>query len=168
MSVIESHSLKLKPSIINALLPAVIQSITFSIIITAIMYMLIFILSLLKVISFSFQIKFLTVFLPFLVFVFIPFSIHVFYLWYTTYYFYTDRVVKEFRFIALNKQSVFYDHIINITVEISIWDRLTSAGDIILHTADDKEPEVVLKFIPETEEVEKLIYKLIKKGKHKD
>lgn len=168
MSVIESHSLKLKPSIINALLPAVIESITFSIVITATMYIVIFILSLIGLISFSFPIKFLTLFLPFLVFVLIPFSIHVFYLWYTTYYFYTDRVVKEFRFIALNKQSVFYDHIINITVEISIWDRLTSAGDIILHTADDKEPEVVLKFIPKTEEVEKLIYKLVKREEHKD
>ena len=79
----------------------------------------------------------------------------------TTYYFFRNYLIHEYKFIKIKKDSVLYNKIVNISVRISLWDRLCNAGDIILQTAQDDEPDVVLRYIKDPEFIEKRIYKLI-------
>jgi len=90
----------------------------------------------------------------------IPLGSKIFKLAFTKYVFYETSVIKEFRFIIISKKSVIYTRITNVSLNITIWDRLCSAGDITLHT-DDDEPDVVLQYIKNPEEIEHKIYNLI-------
>jgi|TARA_Y100000310_G_C20284967_1_gene624423 hypothetical protein len=73
--------------------------------------------------------------------------------------------MKEFEFFIIRTQSVPYTQIVNITTDISIWDRITKSGDIILHTAEDKAPDVVLSYILYPDKVEKSIYRMVARQK---
>ena len=73
--------------------------------------------------------------------------------------------MKEFEFFIIRTKSAHYSHIVNITTDITIWDRITNCGDVILHTAEDKAPDVVLSFIENPEKIEKSIYRLISRQK---
>ncbi|MFH1591438.1 MAG: PH domain-containing protein [archaeon] len=81
----------------------------------------------------------------------------------TTYSFYDDYVLKEFKFLVIKRASVPYSQIVNLTTVISIWDRLSKAGDIVLHTAEDRTPDVVLKYVNRPEGVEREIHAMIRK-----
>jgi uncharacterized membrane protein YdbT with pleckstrin-like domain len=80
----------------------------------------------------------------------------------TTYAFYHDRVVMEYRFFTLKQVSVPYAKITNITVDISFWDRVSAGGNITLHTADDQEPNLVLYNVSRPAELHERIYSLVR------
>lgn len=65
-----------------------------------------------------------------------------------------SSVTREFSLIAVRRLTVPYDKIVHINSDISIWDRISGAGDIHLRTAEDKAPDLVLRFIPKPREVE--------------
>lgn len=79
----------------------------------------------------------------------------------TEYYFYSDRVVREFRFFVVHQHTVMYAKITNITLKVTLWDRICNAGDITLHTADDNDPDLRLEFIIGPERVQQQLYGLI-------
>ena len=84
-----------------------------------------------------------------------PLSIEIFLLLNTTYYLFHTHVTREFEFIAVKKHIVPYNQIVDIKVNISIWDKVCNAGDIVLNTAEDVEPNLILHFIENPEKVEK-------------
>ncbi len=90
----------------------------------------------------------------------LPSAWKIFVLRNTRYVFYKTHLVSEFKFLTVKRRSVLYSSITNITAEITLWDRLCNAGDIVVHTGEDSEPDLVLQFIPKPEEVEHRIYKL--------
>lgn len=151
-----------KPSMINALLPTFFKSLLAAVIVIGFILGIISILNLLGS-NISPNLNFIAIFFPLLVLTIIPMSIAIFLLSVTKYYFYEDRVVREFKFIIIKKKSVLFSHILNLTVDVSIWDRLTRAGDIVLHTAEDKDPDLVLKYLSQPEKIEHKIYVLAKK-----
>jgi uncharacterized membrane protein YdbT with pleckstrin-like domain len=79
----------------------------------------------------------------------------------TTYTFYHDLVVMEFRFFVVKQESVPYAKITNITVAVSIWDRITGGGDITVHTADDSQPNLVLYSVPRPRELHDRLRELV-------
>ena len=81
---------------------------------------------------------------------------------FTTYYFHDDHVISEIKFLSIKRHSLPYSKITNITSNISIWDRICNAGDLVLYTAEDKAPDLKLKHIADPEKIEKHIFSLIK------
>jgi uncharacterized membrane protein YdbT with pleckstrin-like domain len=79
----------------------------------------------------------------------------------TTYTFYKELVVMEFRFFVVRQESVPYNKITNITVSVSLWDRLTGGGDITVHTADDSQPNLVLYSVRQPRELHERLTKLV-------
>ena len=85
----------------------------------------------------------------------------------TKYYFYETNAVKEFRFIVISRKSVVYSRITNIVLKVSLWDRITGAGSITLHTGDDEMPDLVIRYVKDPVKLEELVYSLIhKKNSH--
>ena len=80
-----------------------------------------------------------------------------------TYYFYDTHVVSEFDFFIKDRVSCPYHQITNIDINISFWDRLTDAGDIILHTAEDNADDIVIRYIRNPQKIEEHIYNLMQK-----
>ena len=82
------------------------------------------------------------------------------------YRFYKHHLEVESKLLQIEKKSVPYNKITNIDAKISFWDRLTNAGDLILHTADEKETsDIKLLFLKNPLAVEKQIHHLIKTPK---
>ena len=84
----------------------------------------------------------------------------------TTYKFYKTRIVIEKKILSLKTRSAHYSHIVNTNLEISIWDRMINAGDLILHNAEDSSTgDIKLLFIKNPQKIEKKIHDLIAKNK---
>lgn len=80
------------------------------------------------------------------------------------YRFYKNHLEVESKLFHIEKKSVPYNKITNINAKISLWDRLTNAGDLIIHTADEKETgDIHLLFIKDPLKIEKEIHSLIVK-----
>ena len=153
--------LTLKPRYINALFPLFLKNLFFSFIIAIILYGIYFVLDMVNVIDFT-RSSVMTLFIVFIVvFSILPLLIRFIILYNTRYDFFKSHIVTEFKFFVIKKHSVLYSQIVNIKVDISIWDRICKAGDIILYTAEDKSPNVVLQYIKNPQQVERAIYKLI-------
>ena len=45
----------------------------------------------------------------------------------------------------------------NLTMNVTIWDRICKAGDLTIHTAEDKEPDMVLRYVKHPEKLETMI-----------
>jgi uncharacterized membrane protein YdbT with pleckstrin-like domain len=151
-----------KPNIVNALFPSLGKSVLISAIITVFLYGLSFVLTLVGV---NLPLTW-TVFAAiglFVIIALIPFLIQVISLVSISYYFYSTHVTREYNFIVQKKYSTPYSKIVNISVHISIWDRLIGAGDITIHTAEDNTPDMILKYVKPVDEVEKQLYEMIRR-----
>ena len=155
--------LEVKPSILNAFFPLFLKNILVYFVLFLFIYAAYTIVD-------AFALEFIPknpgmLFFIFLAIIFavIPLLVKTFILFYTTYKFFPEHVVSEFRFLYVKKKSAVYSRITSVDVRISVWDRLCNAGDIILHTGDDSAPDLKLQFITKPEEMEKKIYSLIKK-----
>lgn len=160
------HPLTLKPSILNALLPTFARNCCYAGIVGAFLWILTFVPTGLGLLEYN-PVQGIIAFIFFvIVFSLLPMSLRLLTLWCTTYTFEKTHVTKEFRFIVVSKQTVPYHQINRVSVDISFWDRLCSAGDIALHTADEDKPDLVLHYIPEPQKIEKLLYSYMKGTGH--
>lgn len=153
--------MKMRPDIINSLFPIFARNLVYSFVVVLFMYVFFQVLVLYGIIYISTSHLIFMLFLLMLILAIIPLTIRLIILLNTTYYFYRDRVISEFEFVVIRKYSLPYNKIVNITVEVSVWDRITRAGDIVLHTPEDKKPDLVLKYIRNPKKVERRIYDLI-------
>jgi hypothetical protein len=148
-----------KPSAINSLIPELIKNMLYAFIYIAPIFLGDFFI---KRFNLYPEINQSYFYLAFIIISLIPTLLKAFTLGFTTYYFLEDHVYSEFKFIAINRHSLPYNKITNITTNISIWDRMTNAGDVILHTAEDKHSDLTLKYINNPDELEKFIYQMLK------
>jgi len=133
-----------------------------SLIVTGALYLISLLLNFFGIIQFSLELKLATLIVPFIIFIAVPFSWYLFLLINTKYYFFRTHVQREFKFITVKKYSVVYNKITNIALDISVWDRISNAGDVVIHTAEDNVPDLVLKYISNPEKVEQQIYTLVR------
>lgn len=153
----------LSPDLVNALVPSLIKNFLISLGISILVYLFFSLLTFISKAKVYGGALISTIIVVFLIFLIIPFLINMFILKFTKYEFYSSNIVKQFKFIMIKKHAIIYDKILEVKLDISIWDRLTKAGDIQLVSADDSSPNLVLKYIKEPEKVEKNIYQLIRK-----
>ena len=147
----------LKPNLVNALIPIFVRNFVASIVIVFALF------AVLQIMEYSLDIMWLIIIL--ILISTLPLTINIFILYFTTYYFFSDRVISQFKFIKIDKHSALYHKIVNIRVDISIWDRICKAGDIVIHTAENRAADLTLKYIKNPEKVEKGIYDLIQRLK---
>ncbi|MGE0793624.1 MAG: PH domain-containing protein [Candidatus Woesearchaeota archaeon] len=161
----------LKPSIPNALFPSFLKNFTYTFLIMLFIGLINYSLISLNLIN-----NFLNIgFLNFLIWILIisiiisifPLTTKIIVLLNTSYNFYNTHITKEFEFIVKKKESIPYTHIVNITIDISLWDRFCNTGDIHLKTADDSQPDILLEFMKNPNKLEHTIYHLIHKNTHK-
>lgn len=157
----EKPKFELKPSIPNAIIPLFLKNAVRALPLLFLVWLLAYGLSVFS--SIGFKTLFVWSILLYVLFILVSLLWRVFILRFTRYSFYADRVVREFRFIRITKQSTFYSRIASVNTIISLWDRLCNAGDITLHTAEDSSPDLVLAFIPNPQQIEHKIYQLTKK-----
>ncbi len=158
----EKAKLTLKPHLTNALLPLFLKNLVYSAGITITLLLIAFVLELFNIIQINNKI-------PWSIAIIIILStISVIYKWTTlmsiNYHFYKTHIIKEFKLLYIKREYVPYSQIANITIDISLWDRICSAGDIKIHTSDDS-VDITLKYIENPEKVEKKIYALVNKAK---
>lgn len=151
----------MKPNKFNALVPSFFKSLFYSAILVAVFFIASGALMSLGVLQYPFDNVFWSLVILAVLTAF-PLLIRMIILLKTTYYFYSGHVSKEFKFFIIKKESVPYSQITNISIDISIWDRICRAGDVILHTAEDKKPDLRLPYMRRPREVERGIYNIMR------
>ena len=158
----EKAKLTLKPHLTNALIPLFLKNLTYTITITFILLFVTIILEKLNI--FTLNNKFLWTIILIILLTTISIIFKAMTLNSTNYHLYKTHLIKEYKLINIKKEYVPYSQIANITVEISLWDRICNAGDIRIHTSDDS-VDIILNFIENPQEIEKKIYTLVNKAK---
>ena len=153
------------PDLVNALFLEFLKDLFVALIIVGVSYSGYLVLKVLKVITLTFDQILGWFILGSVLIIMFPLLLKVFVLLNTRFYFHHDRVESEFKFIIIKSQSALYSQIVNVRVEVSVWDRICNAGNIVLCTADDREPNVILRYIKDPKKVEHMIYKLIMSAK---
>lgn len=161
--IMEEAVLTLEPNLKVGLLPIIASNFSYSIIISSSIYLMLYLFDRFDVISISN--KFLYGIIFFLALFIIPILVNVIILSRTTYLFYDTHLSKEFRLLGIKKHSIPYNQIRNIVTNVNIWNRLSSAGRIEIHSANDKENMMILNYINNPEEIEEKIYSIIGKKK---
>jgi hypothetical protein len=150
----------LKPSSWNALSPLFFKNLFYSTIFGLILLLIYFLLNYFNIINYSFNFILIVLIIFVLIISFFPLIMRIIILANTNYYFYRTHITSEFKLFFIKSYSLSYSKITNISLDISIWDRLCNAGDIILHSAEDKKEDLKLAFIKNPKEIEKRIYAL--------
>ena len=163
----EQPILTIQPSIVNALFLDFLKNFFKSLIFGSIVFFLFYVLNYLKIYVFSIVSLSLILFFSIILFSILPLSWRIVILYNTNYLFFKDRVVHEFKFFNLKKESLTYDKITEINSDITLWDRLCNAGDIVLHAEGDDTPDIKLLFVKDPKKIESMIYDLINKNKVK-
>lgn len=148
-----------KPSIANAVLPLYLKNLFKAVLLVILYYLIGLVLGMIGI-----GIPIIAWYWGILIAILgalIPLTIEIVVLSCTTYQFYDSYVEKEFRFFSVNRYSVPYHQIVNVDVQISLWDRISSAGDMVIHTAEDAKKDLHLLYVPNTEEVQALLYTYI-------
>lgn len=153
----------LRPNLVNALTPYFLKNLFISAVISALVYLFFSVLTYVSKEQVYEGALFSTIVIVFLVFLLIPFLISLILLKCTKYEFYTTNVVKQFKLIAIKKHAILYNQILEVKIEVSIWGRMTKAGNIQLVSADDSSENLTLQYVEDPETVEKKIYSLIHK-----
>lgn len=156
----------LRPNLINAFFPTLLKYF-FKIIIYAGLPLIILgiILNILKIISFNNYLMAFIIIFTSIIIATISLAIKIFILLpKLEYRFYNNHFEVESKLLNIEKKSVPYNKIVNINANISLWDRISHAGDLIIHTADEKETgDIHLLFLKNPLDVEKKIHDLILK-----
>ena len=153
--------LVLKPGVVNALLPTLVKNLF----IIGILSGVYFLLGSIELINKSSTNMLFGLLCILLVYFTLRLVIKLIILYNTKYFFFQTNVVREFELVIVRRHSTPYNQIVNITSHVSLWDRLCKAGDITLHTAEDRLPDLVLHYIDDPEKIEKDLYELIQKSK---
>lgn len=156
--IMEKPLAVLKPDLVNALIPIFVRNFSASAVIVITLY---------AVLKYFLEYSLQTIWLVILLLLMstLPLTVNIFVLKFTTYYFFSDRIVSQYKLLKVDKHSAPYHKIVNIKVDISIWDRICKAGDIVIHTAENRAADLTLKYIKNPEHVEKGIYNLIQRLK---
>ncbi len=150
-----------KPNLMNSLFPEFLKQLLFSLFIVGGLYGLLRLLTSLNIYTLPKQNLWLFILGTIMVLSSLFFKIIT--LINTSYFFYHNHVTREFKFLIVRKHSIPYNQITNLTLDVSVWDRICKAGDLTLHTAEDKEPNLILKYVNNPEKVENLIHGIIEK-----
>lgn len=161
----ENPVMTLKPSIINALLPTYMKWFFYCLLVAFGFFIVYIILKAANVVPYSFGFAVLFLLLMASGIALIPLAIRILSLANTNYYFYDTHVVSEFKFFKIKRYSVPYHQIAQVTMDMSFWDRFCKAGDIVLHTAEQKAPNLVLYYVKNPHELEHRLYSLVHKHK---
>ncbi|MBS3167980.1 PH domain-containing protein [Candidatus Woesearchaeota archaeon] len=156
----ENPLLTLKPSITNALLPSFLKNLFYAIIISGIAFLISLILRFFDIIDYTTSTLLVSAAVLIIVVDLIPTIIRLIILYNTKYLFYPHHLIREFELIIIKRYSVPYNQIVNIKTKVSLWDRLCNAGDIIIHTAEDKAQDLILHYIKNPQELEHRLYKM--------
>jgi len=155
----ETPEFTIKPNIVNALLLVFFKYIIKLGIISLVLFF--FLLFIKSIGFFDISIPMLIFWLSSIAFLFtiLLLSYRIFILSFTTYYFYKTHLTSEFKFLVKKKFSVSYTQITNVTTDVSVWDRICNAGDIIVHTAENQSSDLTLYYIKDPDKIEHLLYK---------
>ncbi|NOX71970.1 MAG: PH domain-containing protein, partial [Candidatus Micrarchaeota archaeon] len=132
----------IKPHIFNAIVPHLARNLIYAFLLNVCIFGAVYIAQVLdiirNIIDFSSWLLYPLFFITALLLAFIPLIWKVVIFLNTQYFFYIDRIVKEFEFFIIRRQSVSYDKIVDVTIDMSVWDRLCRSGDITLHTVENR------------------------------
>ena len=164
----EKPLLVLRPHVFNALLPMFIRNLIYSVLINFGLFGIIYVTEsggyVIGLLQYGMLIFYLLFAVSTVLMALVPLIWRIIVLFNTEYIFYKEHLVKEFEFIVIRISSVLYDHIVDISINISLWDRICRAGDMTLHTAENRAPDMQLQYISKPEKIEHLIYDIISKG----
>lgn len=162
----EKPLLILKPSIINALFPIFLKNLFYSFIFVVAVYLINHALKYFNLIHYSDILTITILIVLMFVIPIIPLSYNITKLTNTRYYFYRTHLLSETKILGIEKHSINYSQITNISTVISLWDRISNAGDITLHTGQEQTASLMLSFIRDPHRIEKAIYHLIHKNRN--
>jgi len=152
----------LKPDLMNSLVPEFFFSSFRAAVLTGLVYAVFFFFGLFEKLDMAEYQKIIYPIVVVLVLSLPQLLYRGFILMMTKYSFYNTHIVYDFSFIIIRKFSVPYHQITNVSLNITIWDRLTKSGNIVIHTADDTTPDLHLNYVSNPEVVERRIYELVK------
>lgn len=153
----------LKPSLVNAIIPMFMKNLIKSLVICLPIFAISAVLSSVGIITLGMDALFVIFIIALSFMAVIPLIFVMAILHFTTYYFFSNYAVSEFKFIMRKAYSVSYRNVINVSLSMSLWDRFCRAGDIIIHTAGESDdPDLTLKYIKEPRKIEQMIYKMMK------
>ena len=155
----EKGPITIKPDITNAILPLILKDGTISAIISLALYGVLYLMKFFELIQATNSQIQGYVLLTFLIIILVTTSVRIFLLLNTSYHFFKSHVTSEIKFFTLKSHSIPYSQISNMRIHISIWDRISNAGDIIIHTADDSE-DLFIKYVKNPKLIEKKILHL--------
>ena len=156
--------LVLQPRLFNALVPSFLKNLLIIIIIAAIVSVILFVLRFFEILSFTNETFILYSIILIIVLSISSLLIKIMVLTSTKYYFHSDHITKEEKIIKVKKHSIPYNQITDVRTHISFWDRISGAGRINLHTAEEG-VEFALASIQNPEKVESYLHNLISKHK---
>src|SRR3989338_3822692 len=157
--------LTVRPSIVNALLPTVIKNLGLGILIALVAFAILSMLGAVCIfeISATTEISILAGIVVILGIV--PVALKIVKLMHTRYYFFETHLITEYKLVKITKISAPYERIKDITMKMGLWDRMCNAGQIIISTTDDSNPNIYLFHVKDPEKIERGIYRLIKSKK---
>ncbi|MBN2566691.1 PH domain-containing protein [Candidatus Woesearchaeota archaeon] len=156
----------LRPSIANAILPQFLKNLSWSFLATLAAFAVLSIFRLFNVMGWfgmgavPFMLGIVALWL---LLALIPLLIRIIYLSNVTYHFYPSHLLSEFRFLSVKRFSIPYSQIVNVSVNVSLWDRLTGNGDMIIHSAENNAPDMYLYSVRNPEKVEQWLYSMIQR-----
>lgn len=155
-----------KPNYVNALGPLMAKFTFYSFIITFVSHLIVEVLKNFEIIKPTFNTYIFDAIIFFSIIIFKILTEAVI-LFNTRYLFYRTHIKKEFEFITLKSNSVPYNQINSVHLDISLWDQISKSGDIKITSADDTQQDLILHYVKEPKKVEEKIYKIMeayKKG----
>ena len=159
----EKPLLVLKPNLASAIAPIFAKSFLTMLPAGIALLVIAYLLEFFSIIEASARALMLAVIIGFLVLVFFSMKYKLLMLRFTKYYFYKTHVVSVFKFIKVKRISLPYTQITNIKIHVSFWDRICGAGKIALNAAGNGAPSLILYYIKDPYEIEKMLHSLIHK-----
>ena len=159
----EKPLLVLKPNLASAIAPIFAKSFLAMLPAGIVLSIIAYALKLFSIIGYSSKAILITLLLGFLALVFFSMKYKLLMLRFTKYYFYKTHVVSVFKFIKVKRISLPYTQITNIKIHVSFWDRICGAGKIALNAAGNGAPSLILYYIKDPYEIEKMLHSLIHK-----
>lgn len=161
----EKPLLVLKPNLLNALLPVFAKSLLRSSFITLILFSLFYFLSTIDIVEYPNESINYFLMSVLAIFSIGPFLIKIVILKNMKYYFYREYVMSEFELFRLDRHAVPYNQITHVGLDISVWDRLSHAGDIKIFAGQETEASLVLHYVSEPKKVENAIFRILHANK---
>ncbi len=165
---VEKPLLVLRPHVFNAILPMLMKNLIYSVIINMGLFGILYIAEYVGyktgILQYGVLVFYLMIAISTIIMALIPLACRIIILLNTTYIFYKGHLIKEFELIVIRTSSVPYNQIVDISINISLWDRICRAGDMTIHTAEDRAPDLKLMYIKNPEKIQHLIYGIVSRG----